>query len=226
MSEAPTVAVVVPAKNEARTIQDIVEGAARHADEVVVLDGHSEDGTREIATAAGARVVLDSGRGKGAAIRQSLEEVHADIVVFMDADGSHDPDDIPRLVQPILDDEADLVIGCRMTGGSDELHGDVSRFVRLTGSQVITLIINYRFNVRLTDVQNGFRAIRRDVARAVGMVEDTFTIEEEMVMKCLKHKCRVKNVPSHEYERRHGQSNIRLEVLWWRFAWCVIKNLF
>ena len=73
---------------------------------------------------------------------------------------------------------------------------------------------------------SGFRAIRRDVARAVGMVEDTFTIEEEMVIKCLKHGCRAANVPSHEYERRHGRSNIRLELLWWRFAWCVIKNIF
>jgi glycosyltransferase involved in cell wall biosynthesis len=165
----PTVSVIVPARNEAANILPVLVRARPYADELLVIDGNSTDGTGDIAAACGARVILDNGRGKGAAIRQAIQEASGDILVFIDADGSHDPADIPALVQPIIAGHADHVSGSRMLGGSDELHATIQQFVRLFGSQIITLSINYRFNVRLTDCQNGFRAIRRDVAAALGL---------------------------------------------------------
>jgi dolichol-phosphate mannosyltransferase len=87
-------------------------------------------------------------------------------------------------------------------------------------------MINYRWNVRLTDCQNGFRAIKTDVARDIGLTENVHTIEEEMVMKCLKHKYTVSEVPSHEYERKHGSSTLDLLGTWYRFVWCIFKNYF
>ncbi len=105
----------------------------------------------------------DNDHGKGEALRLALAEAEGEIVVFIDADGSHDPQDIPKLVAPIRAGVSDLVIGSRGKGGSDELHGTLEQFIRYSGSQVIMLAINYRWNVRLTDSQNGFRAIRRDV---------------------------------------------------------------
>ena len=95
----------------------------------------------------------------------SFDAATTGIVVFIDADGSHDPKDIPALVAPIKAGQADMVIGSRGKGGSDELHGTLEQFIRYVGSQLIMLAINYRWNVRLTDSQNGFRAIRRDVGR-------------------------------------------------------------
>ncbi|HIE53445.1 MAG TPA: glycosyltransferase family 2 protein [Armatimonadetes bacterium] len=221
----PPLTVVIPTLNEEATIGEIVEAVKPYAAEILVVDGHSTDATREIAAAAGARVILDNGRGKGAAVRLALQEAKNDIVVFLDADGSHEVRDLPRLVEPILRGEADLVVGCRMTGGSDELHGDAGKFLRLIGSEIITLIINYRWNVRLTDVQNGFRAIRREVGLKLGLQEDRFAIEEEMVMKCLRRGFRVANVSSHEYKRRVGRSRIRLERDWFSFIWCVLRHL-
>ena len=91
------VTVVIPTKNEEGLIAEIIEAARPHAAEILVVDGHSTDRTREIASAKGARVVLDGGRGKGEALRRSFVEARHDILVFIDADGSHDPKDIPLL---------------------------------------------------------------------------------------------------------------------------------
>ncbi len=226
MLEDAKISVVIPAKNESVTIRDIIAKAKPFVDEVLVVDGHSTDSTREAAEQAGARVVLDHQKGKGDGIRVGIREVRGDIIVFMDADGSHDANDIPRLVQPILDGKADMIIGSRMTGGSDELHGDISRFIRMTGSHVLLLLINYRWDIRLTDCQNGYRAIRTDVARKINLQENVHTIEEEMVMKCLKHKYIVSEVPSHEYERIHGSSTLNLMKTWYKFVWCILKNYF
>lgn len=226
MLEDAKISVVIPAKNESATIREIVIGAKPFVDEVLVVDGHSTDFTREVAENAGARVILDNRKGKGDGIRVGIREVSGDIIVFMDADGSHDPNDIPKLVHPILEGKADLVIGSRMTGGSDELHGDISRFIRMTGSHLLLLMINYRWDIRLTDCQNGYRAIRTDVARKINLQENLHTIEEEMVMKCLKHKYIVTEVPSHEYERKHGSSTLNLIGTWYKFVWCILKHYF
>ncbi|MBD3305623.1 glycosyltransferase [candidate division KSB3 bacterium] len=226
MRDDAKISVVIPAKNEQASIQDIITKTKPLVDEVLVVDGHSTDGTREIAEQAGARVVLDNRKGKGDGIRVGIREATGDVIVFMDADGSHDPQDIPRLVKPILDGQADLVIGSRMTGGSDELHGDISRFIRMTGSHILLLMINYRWDIRLTDCQNGYRAIKTEVARKIQLTEDLHTIEEEMVMKCLKHRYRVTEVPSHEYERQYGSSTLDLFGTWYRFVWCILKNYF
>jgi dolichol-phosphate hexosyltransferase len=83
-----------------------------------------------------------------------------EVAVFIDADGSHEPANIPKLVAPIAAGQADLVIGSRILGGSKELVGSMAEVMRLMGSLIITLSINYRYAVRLTDYQNGFRAIR------------------------------------------------------------------
>jgi dolichol-phosphate hexosyltransferase len=222
---APTVTVVIPSKNEAGLIGEIVD-AVRPYGEVLVIDGHSTDQTRDIAAAHGARVVLDGGKGKGQAIRQALTETASDIVVFIDADGSHDPKDIPALVAPIAAGEADLVIGSRGKGGSDELHGTLEQFIRYIGSQIIMLAINYRWNVRLTDSQNGYRAIRREVGLKLNMKSNLTTIEQEMLMLALKKGFRVTEIASHEYERRWGVSKIVVWKLWWAYIWSVIRNLF
>jgi glycosyltransferase involved in cell wall biosynthesis len=194
--------------------------------DVLVVDGHSKDATRDIAQAHGARVVLDGGKGKGQAIRQSLTETTSDILVFIDADGSHDPKDIPAMVAPIKAGKADLVIGSRGKGGSDELHGTLDQFIRYIGSQIIMLGINYRWDVRLTDSQNGFRAIRREVGLALNMKSDLTTIEQEMLMLALKKGYRVDEIPSHEYERRWGVSKVVVWKLWWAYVWSFVKNLF
>jgi dolichol-phosphate mannosyltransferase len=225
LSSDAGVTVVIPTKDEEGIVAEIIDAVRPHATEILVVDGHSRDRTRQIAADGGARVILDAGRGKGEALRRSFEESSHDILVFIDADGSHDPRDIPRLVEPIRRGQAELVIASRTRGGSDELHGTAEQLLRYVGSQLIMLAINYRWGVRLTDSQNGFRALRRDVARALRLKSNLTTIEQEMLMRALKAGCRVVEVPSHEFERRWGVSKVRVWRLWWAYVWSVIRNI-
>lgn len=221
----PRVCAVILAKNEEENIKEILPRVTPFVDQVVVVDGHSVDGTRVVAERAGAKVLLDHGKGKGDGIRTAIQQLDCEVMVFMDADGSHDPHDIPKLARPILDDEADMVVGSRGRGGSDELHGDLYKLLRLIGSDIILIIINYRFNVRLTDSQNGFRAIRTSAAKTLNLKENITTIEQEMTIKVLKKGYRVSEIASHEYARRHGRSVISLRKVWFRYIWSVIKNI-
>ena len=219
------VSVVVPTLDEETTVGDVLDAVRPHADELLVIDGHSRDRTRAVALARGARVLLDDGTGKGAAIRLGLRSAAHPIVVFIDADGSHEASDIPALVAPLQAGQAEIVIGSRMTGGSDELFSDLGEFVRLTGSMLINLAINYRWGVRLSDTQNGFRAVVRDVGVGLGLTSDSTTIEQEMVMKALSGGFRVANVPSHEYRRKGGASKVLVARVWPAYVWNVLRHV-
>lgn len=219
------VTVVVPAKDEEGLIGEILDSVKPYADHLLVVDGHSRDRTKAIALERGARVIQDHGLGKGEALRMAIQEATTGILVFIDADGSHDPADIPKLVAPIRAGDSDLVIGSRGKGGSDELHGTLEQFIRYVGSQLIMLAINYRWSVRLTDSQNGFRAVRRDVALQLGLKSNLTTIEQEMLMKALKKGFRVSEIASHEYERRWGTSKVVVWKLWFAYVWSFLRNL-
>jgi dolichol-phosphate mannosyltransferase len=220
------ISVVIPTRNEEGMIKEIIDGCRPYADELMVVDGHSTDKTREIAEAAGVKVILDNGKGKGAALRYAATVVTGDIIVFIDADGSHDPRDIPKLVEPILKGEADHVSGSRLIGGSSELHGGFDECFRLMGSSFITACINWRFKVVLSESQNGFRAIKTDVINQLGLEENITTIEQEMIMKTLKKGFRMAEVPTHEHKRKMGYSKISLKKVWFRYVYSLVKYLF
>ena len=221
------VTAVIPARNEERCIGEIIERTRPFCDEIVVVDGNSRDRTAEIAASYGerVRVVKDNGKGKGDAVRVGAFAARYETVVYLDADGSHDPKDIPALVEPIKKGEADLVIGSRGRGGSDELHGDVEKLLRMIGSDLILIGINVRWKQFLTDSQNGFRAIRTEVMRSLDTTENITTIEQEMTMKALKKGYRVTETPTHEYARKYGESTIKLRKVWFRYIYSFLKNL-
>jgi dolichol-phosphate hexosyltransferase len=220
------VSAVIAAKQEGPTIANIVTRTRAFAGEVIVVAGHSTDGTAERAAESGATVLTDGGRGKGEAIRRAIPHIKTPITVFLDADGSHDPEDIPLLVEPIATDQADHVSASRLKGGSSELHGGFDEFFRLTGSSFITACINWRFNCRLSESQNGFRAIRTTVLRQLDLAEDLTTIEQEMIIKSLRRGFRMAEVPSHEHPRAHGASHIRVWRCAPRYGWSLVKYLY
>jgi dolichol-phosphate mannosyltransferase len=225
MKKATT--VVIPALNEALTIGEIIEGCFDHTDDILVVDGHSTDDTAQIARRMGTRVISDDRRrGKGNAIRSALSHLRREITVFIDADGSHIPGDIPRLVAPILEGRADHVSASRLLGGSSELHGGFDECIRLMGSSFITACINHRFKVRLSESQNGFRAIRTGVLKDLGLVENITTIEQEMIIKTLKRGYRMAEVPSHELARKAGYSKIKVQRVAVRYVYTLLKYLY
>lgn len=143
------VSVVIPAYNEAERIGSVVRDALEQADEVLVVDDGSQDGTAAVAEAAGARVVRQQNAGYIAAIKRGFREARGEVVVTMDADGEHRAGDIPRLVAPILADEADLVLGAR-------------REIARPSERFLNWLTNFRMKV--SDSGTGFRALRRSLA--------------------------------------------------------------
>jgi glycosyltransferase involved in cell wall biosynthesis len=218
--------VIIPSKNEGDVVVALARAARAWCDDVIVVDGRSTDGSPERLRAAGVTVIEDRGRGKGDAIRVGIEAARGDILVTMDADGSHDPAEIPSLVGPIASGDADMVIGCRMRGGSDEFAGTWTMFIRLWGNNILTQVINTRFRTSLTDTQNGFRAIRAAAMTPLGLKENLHTIELEMVLRALKQGLRVCQVPSHEYARKVGQSSLSVVGQTPAFLWCLLRNIF
>lgn len=226
MDKISGVSIVIPTKNEEGSIGEVIDKVKKYSDDILIVDGHSADRTVEIASARGIKVIVDNNKGKGDAIRKIIKEINGQIVIFIDGDGSHEPDDIPQLVFPIVNREADMVVGSRYKGGTDDIKNNFDFFLRATGSNIITALINMKWHILLTDTQNGFRAITKEALCNLGLIEHSTTIEQEMVMKALKKGYRIKEIPSHEYPRQYGISSIVLSRVWYKYIWCLIKNLF
>lgn len=209
------ISIVVPTKNEGVGLGKFLESLLPYGEDILVVDGHSTDNTREIVKKyPQVRFLMDNGRGKGDGIRVGIKAAKKDIVVFIDADGSHEPADIPKLVKPILDGESDMVIASRAKGGSDEFKMDLENLIRQVGSDFATTIINYRWRTNLTDIQNGFRAVKRSTIQGLPLVANDFDIEEEMVMKTLKQGYKISEIGSHEYSRQWGSSKLQTSKAW------------
>jgi dolichol-phosphate hexosyltransferase len=216
---------VILAKDEEDTIAEIVAEAKNFADEVLVVDGRSHDLTQNRAENAGARVVSDSGKGKGDGYRTGLHEARGEVAVFLDADGSHDPRDIPKLAEPVLSGKFDLVIGSRWRGGSDDIHPNFNHLIRDLGGNLLSIVISKWFHTEVTDCLHGFRAIRRSEGLELGLTADDFDIEHEMIIKALKAGLKVGEVAVHEYERKGGVSKLPTFGKAHIFVWRLIKEL-
>jgi len=203
--------IIIPTKNEEYTIGKVLEKLKKitNSKNILVVDGYSSDRTIEIIKSMDIKYISDNKKGKGDALKLGVQSVSKDIIVFMDGDESHDPSDICRLIEPLQNNTADMVIGSRMLGGSDELHGTFNKFIRVTGNNLLAVLINKKFGTSLTDIENGFRAINREVFNKINLKSDGFTIEQEMVLKCLKKGFRIAEIPSHEYARKFGYSKLK-----------------
>lgn len=208
-----TVSIVICCKNEGEGIAKILESAKPYADEIIVVDGHSNDGTMEAAEKFGAKFYLDNCQGRGEALKTGLAKTTKPMIVFYDADGSHNPNDIPDLVAPLAKNEADMVIGSRTMGGTLDMSlkslGDLAR---IGGSYFMVYLVNKRFKTNLTDLLYSFRAIRREVAKKLDLEANNFAIEQDMVVRCLKKGYKIVEVPSQERARGWGVAKLKTSM--------------
>lgn len=207
------ITVVICSKNEGVGIERIIHSVTPYSAEIVVVDGHSNDGTKEIAERLGARFWLDNKKGRGDALKIGIQKASKPIIVCFDADGSHEATDIPSLVQPILTSEADMVVGSRIMGGC--LDADLTSLggvARTGGSNFMVYLVNKKFKARLTDILYSFRAIKTDVARKLNFQADNFAIEQDMVVRCLKAGSKVVEIPSREKARGWGKSKLKTSM--------------
>ena len=203
------VSIIIACKNEGEGIKKVLESVRKYSNDIIVVDGHSEDGTREIVKKFGARFFLDNEKGRGDALKISIKKAKNDIALFFDADGSHDEKDIPNFVRPILEKKADLVIGSRRTGGSSDIVVNLTGIVRSAGCDFLVAMVNHKFKTNLTDILYSFRAIKAPTAKRLRFESNDFGIEQEMVVQCLKNNLKVVEIPSREKARGWGKSKLK-----------------
>lgn len=229
----PTVSVVIPTRNEAKNVPFVLENLPSGIDEVILVDGNSVDGTIEAARAVlpDIKVVHQSRRGKGNALAAGFAASTGDYIVMIDADGSMDPREIPDYLAA-LDAGAHYAKGSRFCagGGSDDIS-----LLRDLGNKGLNGITNVLFRTKFSDLCYGYNAFRRECLLAFGLpaahdtsVEavwgDGFEIETLINVRVAKSRLRIAEVPSFEYPRRSGESNLRTFRDGWRVLFTIMRE--
>lgn len=186
------VAVLLPAYNEEVAIASMILLSSKYADEVIVIDDGSTDRTKEVSELAGATILSHNrNKGKGVALKTGFEYAKDfDIIVTIDADGQHNPSEIPLLLKPILDDEADLVNGSRYING----HETSTPTYRRVGQTVLDKTTNIASGVKITDSQSGFRAFSSKCFQCFNFDPEGFGIESDMLIEAANHNMRITEV--------------------------------
>ncbi|MFC3476369.1 S-layer glycoprotein N-glycosyltransferase AglJ [Halobacterium litoreum] len=209
MTEYENVCALVPTRNEAATIGDVVGGLYDVGIEsVLVVDGHSTDDTREIAEEHGARVVQQSGDGKGQAVRQGVAEIDEAYVLLLDGDMTNPPEQAPRLLDPLVSGSVDHVIGDRT---ADMRSGAMSKLNQV-GNRLINAAFRRIHGEDYGDILSGYRAFTRDSFDRMFLSAEGFGIETEMAVECARHGIPVEVVPT-TYRARPDGSETNLHPI-------------
>jgi len=220
------VSIVIPANNEEQTLPWVlrdmdraIAGLPEHHFEVIVVDDHSTDATAAIARDFGATVVTNPGPGgKGRALRCGFERATGDVIVMLDADYSHKPEDLPRFLDALQGDVG-LVIGSRVFGGSDEYT-----HIRALGNVFLSAAVGLSLGRYLSDALNGFKAFRREVFTDFRYTSKAFEIEVELIANTLRRGYRVVECSSHERARAGGVEKSKVVRHGTRFLVRIIRE--
>ncbi|MGA1876213.1 MAG: glycosyltransferase [bacterium] len=202
------IVVTIPCFNEESSIKTVIENFQRILPEaeIIIFDNASTDRTREIALQSGAQVIKEYRRGKGNVVQAIFTEVEADVYVLVDGDDTYPAEEVKKLLQPILDGRADMVVGTRLENFTKEskvlLHS--------IGNRVLLKILNLCFHTHLTDILSGYRAFHRDFVKNVPLFSTGFEIETEMTIQALMRGFRIVEIPiSYRSRPMGGKSKIR-----------------
>jgi glycosyltransferase involved in cell wall biosynthesis len=201
----PFTSVIIPALNEAESILQVLEALPRQLlAEILVVDGGSTDGTPELVVSFGARLIQEPQRGYGRACAAGLAAAQGEIVVFLDADGADDPSVLPRLVQPIQEGKAELVLGSRLAGG---ITPGAMPWHQRFGNMLAAWSIHQLYGLALTDL-SPFRAVDRQALLDLGMRDMTYGWPTEMIARAARFGWRIHEIPVPYRPRLGGRSKI------------------
>ena len=230
-----TLSIVIPFFNEATTLERLTEKVAKLPirKEIILIDDGSTDGSSELAKSLTKRFVDDklnqvkllrhqTNVGKGAALKTGFAQVTGDIVIIQDADLEYDPDEFPRLIQPIIEDKADVVFGSRFLG--DRPHR-VLYYWHTIGNRVLTSLSNVFTNLGLTDIETCYKVFRREVIEEIGpkLQSPRFGVEPEITARVARRKYRVFEVSISYNGRTFAEGK---KIRWrdgFKAVWCIIR---
>jgi len=221
MSSGERIAVIVPCLNEAPTVAKVVEDFRRAlpAAEIYVIDNGSTDGTADIAAAHGARVLVETRRGKGFAVRTAFRRIDADVYVMVDGDDTYPAESVGALLEPVLAGRADMVVGSRTMAGTASQFRPLNR----VGNRLFPALLRFLLRVKLTDILSGFRAMSRDFVQGVPITARDFEIEAELTVKAVERSYRIVEVPIDLRSRPQGSSSkLRLFRDGRRILWTIV----
>lgn len=218
------ISVVIPTLNEESNIKEVFPYIPDFIDEIVVVDGNSADKTRDeiLKFRKNAKIIVENPTGKGAAVRTGFKNATGDIIVMMDADGSHDPKEIPKLLEPVLDGY-DVSKGSRMLSGGGST--DITPFRRF-GNKLFVTMVNRMYGANYTDLCYGYRAFKKEALGKIYCRSKGFEIETEQSIRMKKAGLRVKEVSSFEARRKYGNSNLSSFKDGWRIFKVILKEYF
>ncbi|SIR17822.1 dolichol-phosphate mannosyltransferase [Haladaptatus litoreus] len=209
MPDSEDVCVLIPTLNEAETIGEVIDGFQEQGfSNVLVVDGNSDDETQEIARNRDARVIVQSGVGKGQAVREGIENVETEYFLMLDGDGTYNPDDADVMLKP-LDDGYEHVIGNRFANMENGSMTKLNRFGNRIINQAFSVIHGRDFG----DILSGYRAFSRKSAERAYLTSDGFGVETELAVECVKHSVPTTVVPI-TYEERPDESETNLHPIW------------
>ncbi len=205
----PLLSVIVPCYNERATVAELLRRVREVPvdKEIIVIDDQSTDGSREVVASLAAQwpeirhLIQPANRGKGAAIRRGIDEARGDIVLIQDADLEYDPEEYPKLIQPIVDGHADVVYGSRFEGYPRR----VMLFWHRMGNTFLTFLSNMTTNLDLTDMETCYKVFRREIIQSIKLKSDRFGIEPEITAKVAKRGYRIYEVPISYYGRDYWE---------------------
>ncbi|WP_406660512.1 S-layer glycoprotein N-glycosyltransferase AglJ [Methanolobus sp. ZRKC3] len=203
------VCILLPTLNEEATIGQVIRDFRSEGfDNILVIDGNSKDQTREIAKAEGARVVVQTGKGKGQAIKQSFDLIEEDYIVMADGDGTNLASDVHTVLSPVLEGKADHVMGNRL------VNYEKGAFTRLNliGNKVINKMFGLAYGLWLNDILTGYRAFNKKAIKSLELKKLGFEIESEMTIESVKKDLRILEVPT-TYLARHSEGATKLNPL-------------
>ena len=220
--------VVIACYNEAATIEKVIDAVVRAPfpdKEIIVVDDFSTDGTREIlrdrvAPRISKVIYHPVNLGKGAALRSAIREATGDVVIVQDADLEYDPEEYPKVINPILENKADVVYGSRFIGS--EPHR-VVYFWHRVGNGLLTLLSNMFTNLNLTDMETCYKAFRREVIQSIAIEENRFGFEPEITAKMARKGVRIYEVGISYHGRTYKEGK---KINWkdgCRALYCILK---